>query len=310
MNVLDPRLVEDLAKRLSSQPGLIEKDWYITRAIRVLAAFDHGGSIPAFGGGTSLSKAWGLIKRFSEDFDFKVTMPPGASRNRAKKDRSAYRERVLNTLIGAGFVLDEDPKKRDENRFFSAALFYPGQFSIGPGLRPHVRIEMSLMPPELPSIARPVGSLIALTQGQAPEVPAILCVDPIETAADKLSALAWRVHARRRGNEQDDPTIIRHLHDLAALKAAVTASTDFVPLVRKAMEGDVGRGGDATASSDPATLLAGMLERLSTDRLWAGEYEAYVDAASFAASDELISFDRALAAVTELVTLVETQGRV
>jgi hypothetical protein len=125
---------------------------------------------------------------------------------------------------------------------------------------------MSLMPPELPSTARPVGSLIALTQGHAPEVPAILCVDPIETAADKLSALAWRVHARRRGNEQDDPTIIRHLHDLAALKAAITASTDFVPLVRKAMEGDVGRGGDATASSDHAALLAGMLERLSTDR--------------------------------------------
>ena len=45
MNVLDPRLVEDLAKRLSSEAGLIEKDWYSTRAIRVLAAFDHGGSI-------------------------------------------------------------------------------------------------------------------------------------------------------------------------------------------------------------------------------------------------------------------------
>jgi hypothetical protein len=41
--------------------------------------------------------------------------------------------------------------------------------------------------------------------------------DPVETAADKLSALAWRVHARDRASPEDDPTIIRHLHDLAAL---------------------------------------------------------------------------------------------
>ena len=37
---------------------------------------------------TPLSKGWGLIKRFSEDIDFKVSMPAGVSRNKAKKDRS------------------------------------------------------------------------------------------------------------------------------------------------------------------------------------------------------------------------------
>jgi hypothetical protein len=309
MNVLDPRLVEDVARQLRSEPGLIEKDWYVTRALGVLAAFDHGGSIPAFGGGTSLSKAWGLIRRFSEDIDFKVTMPPGASRNKAKRDRSAYRKRVLDGLIGAGFTLDEKLVKRDENRFFSAALFYPGQFSTGPGLRPHVRVEMSLMPPELPSTTRPVGSLIAMAQGQPPEIAAFLCVDPVETAADKMSALAWRVHARWRGNELDDPTIIRHLHDLAALKPSAAASADFVPLVRKAMATDAGRGGEATASSDAAALFAGMLERLRTDRLWASEYEDFLDAASFAGPDELISFDAALAALTELVVLAGAEGR-
>ena len=33
---------------------------------------------PVFSGGTSLSKGWGLIKRFSEDIDFKVAMPAAA----------------------------------------------------------------------------------------------------------------------------------------------------------------------------------------------------------------------------------------
>lgn len=186
----------------------------MTRAIGVLALIDHEGAVPAFGGGTSLSKAWGLIQRFSEDIDFKVTMPP-ASRNRARRERSAYRERIVAALAAADFEPVGKMVKRDENRFFSAEFLFPGLFGAGRGLRPHIRVEMSLASPALPASTRPIGSLIALTQGQPPEVGAFPAVDPVETAADKLSALAWRVHARRRGSPDDDPTIIRHLHDLA-----------------------------------------------------------------------------------------------
>jgi hypothetical protein len=305
MSVLDRRLVEAAAQRLRADPGLIEKDWHVTRALQVLAAFDHGGATPAFGGRTSLSKGWGLIKRFSEDIDFKVAMPGRTSRSQEKKARSIYRERVLGGLTAAGFVLGGDVLKRDESSFFSAALFYPALFDTGPGLRPHIRIEMSLNAAALPSIARPIASLIALTQNQPPEIAAFLCVDPVETAADKLSALAWRVLARRRGSDNDDPTIVRHVHDLAALKSHVAMCSGFRALVRRAMADDKGRGGEATASADAATLFVGMLHRLATDPLWASEYQHYVDAVSFAQPDELRGFEAALAAVRELVAMVE-----
>lgn len=72
--MLDRTLVERVARDLLTSPGLVEKDWHVTRAIGVLANFDHAAATPAFGGGTSLSKGWGLIKRFSEDIDFKVSM--------------------------------------------------------------------------------------------------------------------------------------------------------------------------------------------------------------------------------------------
>jgi hypothetical protein len=310
--VLDRRLVEDIAGRLRSDPGLVEKDWHITRAVGVLAAFDHGAAVAAFGGGTSLSKGWGLIKRFSEDIDLKVSMPAGASRNKAKKDRSSYQERVLGAMIEAGFVLAGEPSKRDENRFFSADLFYPSMFDTGRGLRPHIRVEMSLTAPApaLPPITRPIASLIVAVQGKPPEVAAFLCVDPVETAADKLSALGWRVQARRRENENDDPTIVRHVHDLAALKASVIASDEFASLVRKAMAEDEGRGGDAITYSDPAELFADMLDRLGTDPLWATEYGDYVRQVSFAAFDELPGFGQALAAVRELVARLGHAGTV
>lgn len=300
--MLDRHLVEDIARRLDSAPGLIEKDWYLVRAIGVLAGMDHGGAIPAFSGGTALSKGWELIQRFSEDIDFKVAMPVAASKNRARTERGAFRERVLAALKDAGFPLVAEPRKGSESKFFSADLSYPSMFDTALGLRPFLRVEMTLSPPSLPPIARPIRSLIATVQGQPAEVAAFPCVDPAETAADKLSALVWRVLARKRGGEDDDPSIIRHLHDLAALKATVEASRAFRGLAAKAMAGDVGRGG--ITETDPNARLAAVLDRLGTDRLWAEEYEDYVRQVSYADPAERIGFTTALAALQALAASV------
>lgn len=67
--MLDRRLVEDVANALGTDKALVEKDWQVVRALGVLAVIDHGDIKPAFSGGTSLSKGWGLIKRFSEDIE-------------------------------------------------------------------------------------------------------------------------------------------------------------------------------------------------------------------------------------------------
>jgi len=46
----------------------IEKDWWVVQTIRIIFQMDVGKHL-LFKGGTSLSKAWGLINRFSEDID-------------------------------------------------------------------------------------------------------------------------------------------------------------------------------------------------------------------------------------------------
>ena len=46
--------------------AIIEKDYYVTEALRIIAAAKHR---VIFKGGTSLSKGWNLIDRFSEDVD-------------------------------------------------------------------------------------------------------------------------------------------------------------------------------------------------------------------------------------------------
>jgi hypothetical protein len=49
------------------RPALIEKDYYVTEALRKIAI--SVGDKVIFKGGTSLSKGWNLIQRFSEDID-------------------------------------------------------------------------------------------------------------------------------------------------------------------------------------------------------------------------------------------------
>ncbi len=91
--MLDKDLIERIAGALGTRPGLIEKDWHVVHALAVIVAVEHAGAAPAFSGGTSLSKGWGLLKRFSEDIDFKVAMPVSASGMQDRQQRSAYRQR-------------------------------------------------------------------------------------------------------------------------------------------------------------------------------------------------------------------------
>src|SRR5258708_31887094 len=49
------------------RPAIIEKDYYVTEALRIIAA--TAGDKVIFKGGTSLSKGWNLIQRFSQEID-------------------------------------------------------------------------------------------------------------------------------------------------------------------------------------------------------------------------------------------------
>ena len=296
----DPRLVERVAAALGARPSLVEKDWHIVRALGVLARLDHGVVRPALSGGTSLSMAWGLIKRFSEDVDFKVAMPGATSSSKARTQRRDYRDKLLSALTAAEFTPMGAPQVGNESQFFKANFSYPSDFAAGPGLRPHLQVEVSFQAAALPAIERPIRSLLSQAQREEPEVAAFPSVDPIETAADKLSALAWRVCTRQRGTPEDDPTVIRHLHDLAALEQRAAAAPEFRAVLRDAVAADTGRGG-GQVPADSGERFAVMLERLRTDRLWADEYDEFVRNVSFARMDEIITFNAALEAASRLV---------
>ncbi|MFN0137341.1 MAG: nucleotidyl transferase AbiEii/AbiGii toxin family protein [Phycisphaerae bacterium] len=77
------------------RPALIEKDYYVTEALRVIA--DTAGEHVIFKGGTSLSKGWNLIQRFSEDIDIfldPATFKPPPSKRGIDRELKRLRDAI------------------------------------------------------------------------------------------------------------------------------------------------------------------------------------------------------------------------
>lgn len=65
-------LIEIVSEKMEIDPGLIEKDYWI---MHVLYGLKKQGFLFELKGGTSLSKGFGIIERFSEDIDIHITPP-------------------------------------------------------------------------------------------------------------------------------------------------------------------------------------------------------------------------------------------
>ena len=98
-----PRLREDLdsltalirlaAEHLGHDAAFLEKDFWVTELLRAVAVGDYvtdanGNRLPVttvFKGGTSLSRVFHLIDRFSEDVDLLVVFPESAGATARQK---------------------------------------------------------------------------------------------------------------------------------------------------------------------------------------------------------------------------------
>lgn len=289
---------EEIALLNGIESAFIEKDWFVTQVVAALAAFRYEGFEFIFTGGTALSKAHNLIKRFSEDVDFRVIAP----QNQQKPKRlSEFKNAVLAHLRKSGFAIeDAQVTASNHNRYIGFAFDYPSYFPQDKALRPHVQIEISVRTPQYPAIPLPVSSFVNTAYSRTPEVDRIGCISPVESAADKLSALAWRIPDRVRGNEKDDPSLVRHLHDLALLKSQALADENFPDLVTAAMQVDDRRAASLSGLSIGEKFMR-MLERLDTDAVYAAEYDTFVKGVSYAAEGEFPDFATAMQAVRALV---------
>ncbi len=257
-------------------PELVEKDWYVVRALAAIAEADTGPLRLVFGGGTALSRAHGLLQRMSEDLDLKIVGDGPPSRTALR----GLRETITAKLIAAGFeFVPTNPNHRKsnfENRYTLYRLPYaPLAAGQGP-LRPEIKIETSAWPLRRPTVAKPVRSFIAEAFKRPAEVPQIACVAIVETAAEKFVALTRRGGAELAGIQQRrDPTLVRHIYDLWMIREHF-ALDEAAELAGEIMQADAETYGHQFPAyrDDPQAETLRAVEAIGNDPSFAANYAA------------------------------------
>jgi hypothetical protein len=212
----------------------------------------------------------------SEDIDLRIVGDNQPGRGALRRLRDA----VTQTLLGAGFKFDpDDPAFRrsgNESRYTIYRLPYEPAVAGEGALRATIQIETAVWPLRRPPLQLPVISFLAEALQRPPEVASIACVSILETAADKFVALTRRAGAEFAGLDEPDPTLVRHLHDLYALREHYDAA-EVAFLAREIMLADAEAYGNQFPAyrENPVREMRRAVERLTTDPNYAGRFREF-----------------------------------
>jgi predicted nucleotidyltransferase component of viral defense system len=261
--------------------GLLEKDEHLTDALRALFALRLGGMHLAFCGGTSLSKAHGLIERMSEDADLKIVLDaqtPPFSRTQLRKQLSELKSTVSETLAGIGLVEDRSQARAlNENRYFCSGWTYARHYDSVAGLRPHLQIELTARAPVLGTELSWIVSLADQLAGRQDRAFAVATVAAAETVAEKVLSFLRRYAQHRAGLLQHDwdTALVRHIYDVHCAQArhpdiVVDAGQAFGAVVAGDQKEFGGQFPDFAAAALP--VLSGALRQAGASALIQTEY--------------------------------------
>jgi len=185
--------------------GLVEKDYWI---MHCLYGLKKQGYVFQLKGGTSLSKAYGLIHRFSEDIDIHINPPAELEINENPKNtnvkniekKKGYYETLAGEITIDGIVsVARDTAFDDTNRYNSGGIRLHYNRLTGPveGLKDGILLEAGYdnVAPNAPvtisswAYERAKAAAIALIDNRAVD---ILCYDHRYTFVEKLQTIATK----------------------------------------------------------------------------------------------------------------------
>ena len=284
-------IINDYSQEFGIAPQFVEKDYYVVKVLSEISKINYSDLKIVFSGGTCLSKAYNKIQRFSEDIDFRIH----TERPFTRGEKKAFCNFILEKLDNKEdyHIIRESVKKGNENNFFSFEIEYEKLYE-GSNLRPNIKAEFTFENLILPSTECEISSFIGKFINEEPIK--VNCIQPIEVIANKFSALMWRVFIKDRTkplhSKENDPTIVRHLHDIAALEEMLYTK-EFVELLQKSFDADKGRGGFDNKYTLPEFINI-TLKKLTEDKIYQTEYSDFVSSMSYAKNLEVITFEKAI----------------
>lgn len=229
-------LITQVSTKLGLPAQAVEKDWWVTLVLKALFSLPMGNHF-IFKGGTSLSKGWKLIERFSEDIDIALspeafgrvyeTTPSHSYVKTLKREGCAYTSTVIrealeqelaNMGVPAGMVQIEAeevlPTMRDKDPQ-TLYIHFPSLFASGGYMLDPVKVEFGVRALRDPFSKVEILSILgAETESPAYSETAfeVMAVEPRKTFMEKMLLL----HEKYELGLQPDAgqRQSRHLYDL------------------------------------------------------------------------------------------------
>lgn len=219
-------LFRETASRKHMTPAVVEKDFWVCYLLQKLFSDEEISRHLLFKGGTSLSKVYGLLDRFSEDIDLVLEWKaitdedPFVHRSNKKQElfieeqRRRAGEYVTNMILPMlesriGDICSLTPHPDDPGK---VEVGYPDTFSSG-YLKPAVLLEIGPIAGWLPNSVHPIHPYAAEEFPQQFDEPSceVLTISAERTFWEKVLILHKEAHRR---NDVVLPRASRHYYDV------------------------------------------------------------------------------------------------
>ena len=213
----------------------VEKDWWAVQTLALIFSMECASAL-VFKGGTSLSKGWNLIERFSEDIDLALDraylgeqFAGELSKQEIKKLRKASRQFMATTfrdelkakfdavgLVDVGIQCRESKDSDQDPSIID--IYYPSLTETEPYLQPRLQVEVSNRSLREPFTDRQFGTFVAGHFAGRPFADApitIPVVNPECTFLEKIFLLHEEFQKPAEKIRVD--RLSRHLYDIEKL---------------------------------------------------------------------------------------------
>lgn len=255
-------IIETVAREIGRTELMVEKDTVQSMFLFELAKAE----LPfVFKGGTSLSKAYNLIDRFSEDIDLSMNRKPTES------ERKESKELIIQIAESLGMTLANPDKIRSRYEYNKYVFKYMSLFVSMPV---EIIIETSYYQTSYPVEKHEVGSFIGrFCEERGVDLPipfkaakVYMNVQSIRrTFVDKVFAVCdYRIQ-----NMQDRDS--RHLYDICKLAGQLKLDEEMDALVDKVREDRM--LSQNNPSAQPNYIIPEMLEEIIESKFYESDYK-------------------------------------
>ena len=230
----DREMFRDIVEQTAEQSGrsaiVVEKDYYVTLILRLLA---EQLELCVFKGGTSLSKGFHVINRFSEDID--ITFKEHIGESRRKKLKNVVLKEISEELEMPIANWNETQSDRDYNVYFFS---YTSVFELEDERLPqHIKLETALGSYAFPTQSVEIHNYIGdyLEKRNRTDVAEQFFLDRFSmnlqslerTYIDKIFALCdYYIQGKSKRYS-------RHLYDIYKLTPLIEFDDQFASLVKE-----------------------------------------------------------------------------